>query len=836
MYKFRYFLAATVASGAIATGAHAQSTGSIDFDDAIVVTGSRTPDVGGIEVPASPKAKVEITQELIQRAPAGQTVNEILNLVPGVSFTNNDPWGSLGGSFTIRGFDSSRVSQTIDGIPLNDSGNYALYTNQQVDPEVLESVNVNLGSTDVDSPTASAAGGTINLRTRDPSDDFGVMTSVSYGNIIARGNHDDRYMVRGFAMVDLGDFTGMGTTAWFSGSATQNKSTFSNYGGVDKQQFNGKIRQDLGDGQYISISGHYNQNRNNFNGSALSYLSFPITPEGRFYDINFPCTTETPTAGVADLPNSCGSDFERRYNPSNTGNIRISSLFRPTEKLTVTVEPSFQYTKANGGGTSTGLEWAAADGSTGVIYGSEPSVSSRSAAYYYFGGVDLNGDGDTLDAVRILSPSQTITHRYGVIANIAYEINDLNRVRLSYTYDRAKHQQTGMAGYLQYDAEPFDVFPINDPILDENGIPVQKRNRLSYATLHQIAGEYTGQFLNEALRVQVGGRLPFFKRELNQFCFTTDLSGNVNCINGDAAIAAYAAAHPYSFDPATNTASGYAMPQSRNYSYNKFLPNVGFTYSFTPEASIALNYAKNLSVPGTDDFYNSLMIPADNALAKPKAETSDSFDLGLRYTSSIIQAQLTGWYTTYRNRLASAYNLECDCSITTNLGKVEKYGIDANISARPVQPLLLYVWGSWIHSEIKADVVSGTNDDGSTSYYPTAGKRERNTPDYMIGARAQLTLGGFDLGFQVKRTGKRYLTDTNLPQYLLPAYTVADLDVRYSLQNLTGLDKAYFQLNVNNLFDEVYIGSASGGVNAPSNNYVNVGSPRSIMGTLVFGF
>ncbi|MEI9926858.1 MAG: TonB-dependent receptor plug domain-containing protein [Sphingomonas sp.] len=34
------------------------------------------------------------------------------------------PFGSAGGTLTIRGFDSSRISLTFDGIPLNDTGNY----------------------------------------------------------------------------------------------------------------------------------------------------------------------------------------------------------------------------------------------------------------------------------------------------------------------------------------------------------------------------------------------------------------------------------------------------------------------------------------------------------------------------------------------------------------------------------------------------------------------------------------------------------------------------------------------------------------------------------------
>src|SRR3546814_12879753 len=77
---------------------------------------------------------------------------------------------SNGGGFTIRGFGADRVSQTLDGLPPNDSGNYALYTNQQVDPEILEQVSVNLGVTDADRPTATAVRGTLNIRPRVPSD------------------------------------------------------------------------------------------------------------------------------------------------------------------------------------------------------------------------------------------------------------------------------------------------------------------------------------------------------------------------------------------------------------------------------------------------------------------------------------------------------------------------------------------------------------------------------------------------------------------------------------------------------------------------------------------
>jgi len=792
----------------IPASAYAQSTGSIDFDEEIVVTGQAETDIGGIDVPDTPKAKVQVDRELMMRQTPGQTVNELINLVPGVSFTNNDPFGSLGGSFTIRGFASDRISQTVDGIPLNDSGNYALYTNQQPDPETLESVTVSLGSTDVDSPTASAVGGTINIRTRTPRDEAGVLASVSYGNIIARGNPGDRPYHRGFVMVDTGDITGFGTKAWFSASRAVNESTFSNYGGVDKQQYNGKIYQAIGtNGDFISISGHYNENRNNFNGSPLSNTAYPLTPEARFYEIDYPCNTDTPQAGVADSPNGCGNEFERRFNPSNTGNVRINSRFTLMDNLVLTVDPSFQYVKANGGGLTTGREGSATLGGT-PVYG---YIGNQ----YYFGR-DLNGDGDTLDTVRVSSPSQTQTRRYGVIANLAYDFNELHRVRLSYTYDRARHRQTGESGLIDMAGNMLDVFPVNDPLLTADGGVLEDRNRLSYATLNQVAAEYRGKFLNEALVVQIGARMPFFTRDLNQYCFTTSAGGFVDCLTDESRHAEYAAANP-----------NYAPPQSRKLSYDKFLPNIGMTYSFTPELSVFASYAKNLSVPGTDTLYGALYFDEDEPQGRPTPETSDSFDLGVRYNSGIVQAQVSGWYNKYQSRLASAYDPDCDCSLTRNLGEVEKYGIDGNISARPIPQVLVYVFGSYLKSRIKDDV-----QINATTFAPTAGKREAGAPKYTYGARVQGTLGAFDLGAQVKRTGSRFLNDINT--VTLPGYTVVDLDLRYSLAD-AGLENTYFQLNVTNLFDEVYIGSASGGLTTVS-SFVNIGAPRAIVGSMVIGF
>src|SRR4051812_30306608 len=165
MKKFILFCATSAL--AIPSVAAAQSTGTVEMEkDTIVVTGTRTRAVGGVEAPPTTKTREVLNSEFIQRQVPGQTINEVINQLPGVSFTNNDPFGSAGGSLIIRGFDNSRIAETFDGMPLNDTGNYAIFSNQMLDSELIEQVNVSLGSTDVDSPTAAATGSTVNYRTR----------------------------------------------------------------------------------------------------------------------------------------------------------------------------------------------------------------------------------------------------------------------------------------------------------------------------------------------------------------------------------------------------------------------------------------------------------------------------------------------------------------------------------------------------------------------------------------------------------------------------------------------------------------------------------------------
>jgi iron complex outermembrane receptor protein len=885
--------------------ASAQSTGTVTTEEQIVITGTTTRNVGGIQAPDTTKAKATITKELIDRQQSGQTVLNVVNLVPGVNFTNSDPYGSSGGNIRIRGFDGNRISLTWDGMPLNDSGNYAIFSNQLIDPEIIQQVNVGLGVTDVDSPTASAAGGTVNIRTILPSNDMGARLSGSIGDWDYR---------RVFGLFNTGTFTSFGTKAFISaGHAVNDK--FKGPGEINKYQYNARIYQPLGsNGDFISISGHYNRNRNNFyrnpgvtdlrnalgsteiipNASAtadnpIRVGYFGHDEQSTVFEIEnlSECNhlaggpgvqNENPSSSLGTGPNgtgpaapailgntqnnplntqSCTNYYNLRINPSNTGNIRGQSKFTLRDGLILTVDPSYQYVLANGGGNTALAE-----------------NSRRAKGQNQTGtGIDFNGDGDTVDTVRFYTPNNTNTNRFGLTSSLIYDINPHHRVRIAYTYDRAHHRQTGEWGFLEASGDPESVFGGRNatPVLTSSGFQIQQRDRTSIALLNQISGQYIGKFFDDRLRVEVGIRRPWFKRDLDTNCpiEAAGSAGFAYCT--DEPILARGSAPTAILPPGSDAIPIYVnqgddiaailaissrfkpvyAPFESHYKYGKVLPNVGFTYNVTNPISIFGSWAKGFSAPRTDNLYRAPVVDV-------KPEETDAFDLGARYTTGRVQGQLAGWKITYKNRIVTSFNQDLGISLDRNVGKVDSYGVDASVAFRPVRPLMLLALASYIHAELKDNIElqtqafnpatptqtppaglifcggAPTSTSGPVPVCaPTSGKMVTETPKWQFGGRAQYDIGPFSFGIQGKHVSSRFATDVN--DVKVKGYNVVDLDARVSLDNLVHTKGTYLQFNLQNLFDEFYFGNLSTQIRASDNPNFAVGGPRTFSATLNVG-
>ncbi len=494
-------------------------------------------------------------------------------------------------------------------------------------------------------------------------------------------------------MVETGEIGPWGTRAWFSASMAKNDK-FKGPGEIDKKQYNGRIYQPLGNnGDFISIAGHYNKNRNNFYrnpsitdlrgilGTAeipsITNAVFP-TPDdplviGALTDtqwdhvFDFDNLAEcnrtvagpgiqndnggtgpngtganapalplpAPLGSTANNPlnsSSCSNYFGVRINPSNTGNIRGQSRFTLSDNFILTVDPSFQYVLANGGGSTTLAENSAR------ARGANPLSP----------GVDFNGDGDFVDTIRFFTPNNTNTHRYGLTSSLIWDVAKGHRIRVAYTYDRAKHRQTGEWGFLEANGDPESPFSGRNatPVLTNDGFQIQQRDRKSIALLNQISGQYIGKFFEDDLRVEVGIRRPFFKRDLETFCYieargsgfaycTSEPVASLNIIDPDDPV------------PAAGPTPYYA-PFKADYKFGKILPNVGFTYRISGPISIFGSWAKGFSAPRTDNLYRAPRVEVD-------PEETNAFDLGARYTDNKVQAQATLWKIGYTNRIVTLF-------------------------------------------------------------------------------------------------------------------------------------------------------------------------------------
>src|SRR5476649_436991 len=240
--------------------AQSTATQAVEGIESVTVTGEH--EISGIMKPITvPKERSTISQDFINTQPAGQSIFDMLNKVPGYNFTNNDPYGNSGGNVRIHGFDGNHISFTWDGMPLNDTGNYAIFTNQVADEEVIGSASVNQGTTDVDSPTAAATGGVVSIITARPKDEPSAMLDSSAGT--------NNYK-REFARLDTGEFGPWNTIAFASFSYTS-YDKFKGPGYLKKQQFNASLFQDMGELGWVQLAMHWNSNRNNFYNNPTFY-------------------------------------------------------------------------------------------------------------------------------------------------------------------------------------------------------------------------------------------------------------------------------------------------------------------------------------------------------------------------------------------------------------------------------------------------------------------------------------------------------------------------------------------------------------------------------------
>lgn len=826
--------AASAGLGAIMCGlaapvAFAQSTGSQTVE-AVVVTAAKSASTDGLAVVVrSTKEQSVITQEYISREVGSANFAQLMNLAPGVTYTTNDPTGLSSGDIHIHGFDGAHLSFTVDGTPLNDTGNYAIYPAEYSVAESIERVVVNTGQTEVDSPTASSIGGTVNLITKLPT----VAPEATVSGSVGRFDFQ-----RIYGEVNTGVFGPTGLRARLSGNFTDTNK-FKGPGELKRYGVDGDIYQPLKDGDFMKVAFTYDQERNTF------YNTPSIATQqayGIYADQNYTWIAPTTTGGTYVYPSTTvappGGDtnyYKMRINPVNFLNVRGQSKFTLGHGLTLTVDPYLFYTLANGGsGTLLSQTDPRLIGNATV---GNPACGGALA-------VSLGRDGNCKGSVIVYAPSNTETHRYGVNSSLVYKYDEHNSLQLSYALDYGRHRQTGPGTFVnQATGDPLDIFGAKTgygaPIITLDGSTYRTRDRFSIAQLNQFSVNYIGKFFDERLHVNLGIRDPFFQRQLNQFCYTYG-GTNAWCDTIDPAkVAAALAADKTGVAGAkatnlssllgttitygSNGAPNFRLPFHQTRNFTKILPNLGASFDIDNHNQVFMTASGGFSAPKTDNLYTSTP-------ESVKPETTWNYAAGYRYITPRLTATVTYWNTQWKNRVVTTVDPnDPTLSIDRNVGGVILQGVDVEFGMRVTDNLKLYVSGSDQSSKLKnnlpvipnsgPDAATTANPSGTVIYLPTKGKELAYTPDQQYTARAEYKIGQLTVGVAGKYVGDRYLTDVN--DLTLKNNTLFDADVTYALPDGLIGRNTRLQLNVSNLLNKKYFVNGPSASNANAITYAN---------------
>jgi iron complex outermembrane receptor protein len=136
---------------------------------------------------------------------------------------------------TVRGFGADQLGFTVNGVPVNDSGNFAVYPQEYADGENLCTQSVTQGSPDVESPHAGATGGNVGITSCDPENKRRFRVSQTLG---------DLSLIRSFLRYDTGRFADNKLKMFFSFSHTE-ADKWKGEGRAKKDHFDAAFRWDL---------------------------------------------------------------------------------------------------------------------------------------------------------------------------------------------------------------------------------------------------------------------------------------------------------------------------------------------------------------------------------------------------------------------------------------------------------------------------------------------------------------------------------------------------------------------------------------------------------------
>lgn len=249
--------------------------------------------------------------------------------------------------------------------------------------------------------------------------------------------------------------------------------------------------------------------------------------------------------------------------------------------------------------------------------------------------------------------------------------------------------------------------------------------------------------------------------------------------------------------------------------YSFFNPKAGVSFSLNPSNQFYFSYGKAHREPSRNDYEQGILTP----------EKLDDFELGWRFSSEKSKVNTNVFFMNYKDQLVLSGELnDVGAPLRTNSGKSYRLGleIDAEIkllkNLRTLPNIALSTNKNIdFYAEIDGELVNLGNTDISFSPSVVAGNMLEYSPIEKL-----------QLGFLSKFVGEQYMGNIDSEASKLDSYFINDLNVVYTLDNLSWVKEIVFSGLVNNIFNVEYV--SNGYFYTYEDDFSNPGTSTTIEG------
>ena len=450
---------------------------------------------------------------------------------------------------------------------------------------------------------------------------------------------------------------------------------------------------------------------------------------------------------------------------------------------------------------------------------------------------------------RRTSPTR---NRYGLTSSLIWDVAPEHRVRVAYTYDRAKHRQTGEWGFLEDNGDPESVFwgRQRDPGLTADGFQLQQRDRKSIALSTRSRASISASSSTTTLRVEVGVRRPFFKRDWRRSATIQARDGFAYCTSEPIlarGTVVRSRRAPTGRSRSSSTRATRCRPIARSIrSTRRSKRTISSASCFRTSASpitdgpisVFGSYAKGFSSPRTDNLYRA---PRGRGRSRKKPTRST---LACATQQPDIQAQVAVWKIDYSNRIVVLVQPGTRHLARPQRRQGEELGLrrQRRRSGRS-RNITLLALASYIKAELQDNVELGSTTSATAAGRPDLLRRPPRpaNPTVELAPRPSRQDGHRNAAMAVSAAAPISSSDRSTsasrpsgsarasrPTSTTSRSTAIPRRPRRPLRRWRSrARRPTSRLNLQNLFDSFYFGNISTQIRASDNPNFAVGSPRT---------